>query len=74
MLCLRFVCFLSLHIVYRFIAELSHDSVLFSGIGRFGEAGLHEYMPFVIFRAKSRERSQRHFRTDFCVGVASRCV
>ena len=27
-------------------------------IGRFNEAGLHEWMPFVIFRARSRERSQ----------------
>ena len=44
------------------------------GIGRFSEAGLHEWMPFVIFRARSRERSQRHFRADFWVGVASRCV
>ena len=34
-------------------------------IGRFSEAGLHELMPFVIFRARSRERSQRHFRADF---------
>ena len=33
--------------------------------GRFSEAGLHELMPFVIFRARSRERSQRHFRVDF---------
>ena len=31
--------------------------------------------PFsVIFRARSRERSQRHFRAHFWVGVASRCV
>ena len=39
-------------------------------IGRFSEAFLLEWMPFVIFRARSRERSQRHF----WVGVASRCV
>ena len=41
-------------------------------IGRFSEAGLHEWMPFVVFRARSRERSQRHFRADFWVGAASR--
>ena len=41
---------------------------------RVSEAGLHEWMPFVIFRARSRERPQRHFRADFRVGVASRCV
>ena len=29
-------------------------------------------MPFVIVCARSRERSQRHFRADFWVGVASR--
>ena len=28
----------------------------------------------VILRARSRERSQRHFRADFRVGIASRCV
>ena len=28
-------------------------------IGRFSEAGLLEWMRFVIFRARSRERSQR---------------
>ena len=28
-------------------------------IGRVSEAGLHEWMPFVIFRARSREWSQR---------------
>ena len=27
-------------------------------IGRFSEAGLHVWMPFVIFRTRSRERSQ----------------
>ena len=30
-------------------------------------------MPFVI-RARSRERSQRHFQANFWVGVAPRCV
>ena len=30
-------------------------------IGRFSEAGLHEWMPFVIFCARSRKRWQRHF-------------
>ena len=48
------------------------DPVL--GTGRFSEAGLHEWMPFVIFRARSHERSQHHFRADFCVGVAARCL
>ena len=43
-------------------------------IGRFSEAGLHEWMTFVIFSERSCERSQRHFRADFWVGVASRCV
>ena len=40
-------------------------------IGRFSEAGLHKWMPFVIFRARSHKRSQRHFRADFWVGIAS---
>ena len=35
---------------------------------------LHKWMPFVIFHARSRGRSQRHFRADFWVCVASRCV
>ena len=43
-------------------------------IGWFSEAGLLKWMPFVIFRARSRKRSQRHFRANFWVGVASRCV
>ena len=43
-------------------------------IGWFSGAGLHEWMPFVIFHARSRERSQCHFLTDFLVGVASCCV
>ena len=45
-----------------------------SAVGLFNEAGLHEWMSFVIFRARSCERSQCHFRTDFWVGVASCCV
>ena len=48
------------------------DPVL--GTGRFSEAGLHEWMPFVIFRARSHERSQHHFRAVFGVSVVSRCV
>ena len=56
-----------LYIHTRTIGELTR-------IGRFDEAGLHEWIPFVIFRARSRERSQRHFRADFWVGVALRCV
>ena len=51
-----------------------HYTTLHNTIGQFSEAGLHEWMLFVIFRARSRERSQRHFRADFWVGVASRCV
>ena len=43
-------------------------------IGQFSEAGLHKWMPFVIFRASSHERSQHHFRADFWVGIASCCV
>ena len=43
-------------------------------IGWFSEAGLHEWMPFVIFRARSRKRLQHHFWADFWVGVASCCV
>ena len=39
-----------------------------------GEAGFHERMPCVVFRKRSRERSQRHFRVDFWVGVASHSV
>ena len=50
-----------------FFSECLYQS---PAIGRFSEAGLHEWMPFVIFRARSRERSQRHFRPDFWVGVA----
>ena len=43
-------------------------------IGRFSEAGLRKWMPFVIFCARSRERSQCHFWANFWVGIASRCV
>ena len=43
-------------------------------IGQFSEAGLHEWMPFVIFHARSRERSQHHFWANFWVGIVSRCV
>ena len=35
--------------------EHSHEG----SIGQFSEAGLLEWMRFVIFRARSRERSQR---------------
>ena len=42
--------------------------------GWFREAGLHEWMPFVIFRTRSHERSQRHFQADFWVDIASCCV
>ena len=45
-----------------------------SATGRFNEAGLHDWMPFVIFHTRCRESSQRHFRADFWVGVASYCV
>ena len=38
-------------------------------IGQFSEAGLHEWMPFVIFCARSCERLQRHFWADFWAGV-----
>ena len=43
-------------------------------VGRFSEAGLLKWMPFIIFCARSRERSQCHFRPNFWVGVASCCV
>ena len=43
-------------------------------IGQFNEAGLHEWMPFIIFHARSHERSWCHFQTNFWVGVASCCV
>ena len=43
-------------------------------IGRFSEAGLHEWMPFVIFRVRSCKMLQYHFWADFWVGVASCCV
>ena len=46
----------------------------FASIGRFSEAGLHEWMPFVIFCTRSCERLQCHFRANFWVGVASCCV
>ena len=42
--------------------------------GRFSEAGLHEWMLFVIFCTRGHERLQRHFQADFWVGIASRCV
>ena len=42
--------------------------------GRFSEAGLLEWMRFVIFRERSREEVAAHFRADFWVGVASRCA
>ena len=38
-------------------------------VGRFSEAGLHEWISFVIFRARNREWWQCHFRADFWVGV-----
>ena len=38
-------------------------------IGQFSEAGLHEWMPSVIFHARSCERSQCHFRADFWVAL-----
>ena len=41
---------------------------------RFSGAALHEWMPFVIFRVRSRERPQRHYQADFWVDVASRRV
>ena len=34
-------------------------------IGRFSEVGLHIWMPFVIFRTRSHERSLCHFQADF---------
>ena len=43
-------------------------------IGRFSEAGLHEWMPFVIFHARSCERLQRHFWASFWIGIVSCCV
>ena len=43
-------------------------------IGWFSEAGLHEWMPFVIFHAKSCDRSQHPLRANFWVGIASCCV
>ena len=49
-------------------------AVCTTSIGRFSEAGLHKWMPFIIFHARSRERSQCHFRADLWVGAASRCV
>ena len=58
-----------------FLILWTHDFDLASNtIGQFSEAGLHEWMPFVIFYARSCERLQRHFRADFWVGIASRCV
>ena len=32
-----------------------------------------EWMPFVIFRTRSRKRSECHFRANFWVGIASCC-
>ena len=51
----------------------THGHYLIS-IGWFSEAGLHKWMPFVIFHARCRKRSQHHFQADFWVGVASRYV
>ena len=50
-------------IVFHYLNRREADQVW--PIGRFSEAGLHEWMPFVIFRARGRVRSQRHFRADF---------
>ena len=47
----------------------------FVPIGRFSEAGLLEWMRFVIFHARSRDwEVAAHFRADFWVGVASHCA
>ena len=43
-------------------------------VGRFSEAGLHKWMPFVIFHTGSHEKLQCHFWANFWVGVALRCV
>ena len=43
-------------------------------IGRFSEAGLLEWMRFVIFSRKKSREVAAHFRADFWVGVASHCV
>ena len=40
-------------------------ALLVQGTLQFSEAGLHEWMPFVIFHARSRERWQHHFRGWF---------
>ena len=40
-------------------------------IRRFSEPGLREWMPLVIFRARSCERLQCPFQADFWVGIAS---
>ena len=45
-----------------------------TSIGWFSEAGLYKWMPFVIFHARSHERSLHHFRADFRVGVTSCCI
>ena len=57
---------------FFFLNHQTSWSLSFSG--QFSEDVLHEWMPFVIFRARSRERSLCRFRADFWVGVASRCV
>ena len=54
--------------IYQFILYYA------SAIGRFSEAGLLEWMRFVIFRERSLREVTAHFRADFWVGVASRCV
>ena len=56
--------------LYDLIFWVSVHLVIYSIIiGRFSEAGLLVWISFVIFRARNRERSQRHFRTDFWVGI-----
>ena len=43
-------------------------------IGQLSEAGLLEWMRFVIFRAKKSREVAAHSRADFWVAVPSRCV
>ena len=57
--------------VYIYILSIIGHSLT---IGRFSEVGLHKWMPFTFFHARSREWSKLLFPGQFLSSVASRCV
>ena len=67
-------CFCFLFLADQKIVSSRGKCILGLPIGQFGEAGLLEWMPFVIFHTRSHERSQHHFQADFWVDIALCCV